>query len=186
MKLKNKMTKTQKINNMYPLHCRAFKSFLAVPKSASAKLPSQGMTIVEGVISLYPFRTSLEAGKWITKLKMTKAMHDASGVKDGEAVAVEITRVADEPEIRVPVDLYSALKAVPRALATWNDITPMARRDWILWMITIKQIGTRKLHIKKACDMLSSGKRRVCCFSGIKWLIKDHDGATWVPLAKVK
>jgi uncharacterized protein YdeI (YjbR/CyaY-like superfamily) len=74
--------------------------------------------------------------------------------------------------IRAPADLRKAIAASPRAQATWDDITPNARRDWIVWLITAKQSETRKRRIKKACSMLASGKRRVCCFGGIKWLMK--------------
>ena len=76
-------------------------------------------------------------------------------------------------EIRVPMDLRKALEASPRAQALWADITPIMRRDWILWITTAKQKETRRRRIMKACDMLSHGKRRVCCFGGIKWLMKN-------------
>lgn len=72
----------------------------------------------------------------------------------------------------MPADLSKALKAVPKAQATWNGITPLARRDWIAWIITAKLAETRKRRIEKACSMLSAGKRRPCCFGGIKWLVK--------------
>lgn len=73
---------------------------------------------------------------------------------------------------KVPSDLSHALVASARAKATWDDITPLARRDWILWIITGKLAETRVRRIKKAVDMLSKGKRRVCCFGGAKWLMK--------------
>ena len=71
-------------------------------------------------------------------------MHDAAGADAGDTATVEITRVEDEPEIRVPLDLSKALAAVPRAQAFWSDITPMARRDWILWISSGKR---RKLAV---------------------------------------
>jgi len=58
-------------------------------------------------------------------------------------VTVEITRVGEEPEIRVPMDLRKALAAAPLAQALWADITPIARRDWILWLSSAKQPETR-------------------------------------------
>ncbi len=73
---------------------------------------------------------------------------------------------------KMPADLSKALTATPKAKVTWNDITPIGRRDWILWIITAKLSETRERRIKKACDMLSKGKRRVCCFGGANWLIK--------------
>src|SRR4029077_3627435 len=44
----------------------------------------------------------------------------------------------------------------------------LARRDWIFSISSAKQPETRTRRIEKACDMLASGKRRLCCFPGIK------------------
>ncbi len=76
---------------------------------------------------------------------------------------------------KTPADLSKALSITPKAKATWLDLTPNARRDWILWLVTAKQAETRLRRIKKACSMLSAGKRRVCCFGGINWLIKTGE-----------
>lgn len=75
---------------------------------------------------------------------------------------------------KMPADFRKALLATPKALVLWKDITPIARRDWILWIITAKKMETRKRRIEVACSKLSSGKRRVCCFGGINWLMKNH------------
>ena len=83
-------------------------------------------------------------------------------------------KLAKLKETKVPMDLRKALAAVPLAKALWADITPIARRDWILWIITAKRLETRKRRIEKACSMLASGKRRVCCFGGINWLMKTQ------------
>ena len=160
-------------------------SLLTLPKNASAKLPSRGRTMVEGTINGFPFRAALEPnGKGSHGLRVNQAMHDAAGADAGDKVTVEITRVGEEPETRVPVDLRQALAAAPLAQALWADITPMARQNWILWISSAKQPETRRSRIEKACDMLSSGKRRVCCFGGLNWLRKDHAtaGGTWLQL----
>jgi bacteriocin resistance YdeI/OmpD-like protein len=101
-------------------------------------------------------------------------MRDAAGADAVDTVTVEITRAGEEPEIRVPMDLRKALAAVPLAQAGWEDITPMARRDWIFSISPAKQPETRRRRIEKACDMVASGKRRLCCFPGIKWLMKKN------------
>src|SRR5271169_344843 len=160
-------------------------TLLTLPKNASAKLPSRGMTMVEGTINGFPFRAALEPnGKGSHWLRVNKALHDAAGADAGDTVTVEITRAGDEPDIRVPMDLGQALAAAPRAQALWTEITPMARRDWILWLSSARQLETRRGRIEKACSMLASGKRRVCCFGGLNWLRKDHAtaGGTWLPL----
>ncbi len=38
-----------------------------------------------------------------------------------------------------PVDLRKALAAVPEAQETWKDITPLARNEWICWVISAKK-----------------------------------------------
>jgi hypothetical protein len=133
------------------------------------------MTMVEGTINSFPFRAALEPnGKGSHWLRVNKAMHDAAGADAGDTVTVEIARVGEEPETRVPMDLRKALAASPLAQASWVDITPMARRDWIFSISTAKQPETRRRRIEKACDMLASGKRRLCCFPGVEWLMKNH------------
>ena len=161
---------------------------LALPRTASAKLPSRGMTMVDGTINGFPFRAVLEPdGKGSHWLKVSKALHDAAGADAGGTATVEITRVEEEPETRVPMDLRKALAVAPPAQALWGEITPIARRDWILWISSAKQLETRKSRIEKACAMLASGKRRVCCFGGLNWLTKDHASVeTWLPLPKSK
>jgi hypothetical protein len=148
-------------------------TLLTLPKNASAKLPSRGMTMVEGTINGFPFRAALEPnGNGSHCLKVNKTMRVAAGADAADTVTVEIARAGEEPEIRVPTDLRKALADAPPAQAGWEDITPMARRDWIFSISSAKQPETRRRRIEKACDMLASGKRRLCCFPGIKWLMK--------------
>jgi bacteriocin resistance YdeI/OmpD-like protein/uncharacterized protein DUF1905 len=150
-------------------------TLLTLPKNASAKLPSRATTMVEGAINAFPFRAALEPnGNGSHWLNVSSALRDAAGADTLDMVTVEITRIGEEPETRVPIDLRKALAAAPPAQNLWADITPIARREWILWISTAKQPETRRRRIEKACDMLSSGKRRVCCFGGINWLTKDH------------
>ena len=162
---------------------------LTLPKSASAKLPSRSMTMVEGTINGAPFRAALEPnGKGSHWLRVNKTILDAAGADAVDTVTVEITRAGKEPEIRVPMDLRKALAAAPLARAGWDDITPLARRDWIFSISSAKQPETRRRRIEKACDMLASGKRRLCCFPGIKWLMKESAKSCgmWLPLPNSK
>src|SRR5437016_350666 len=164
-------------------------TILTLPRNASAKLPSRSMTMVEGVINSLPFRAALEPnGKGSHWLKVNKAMQDAAGADAGDTVTVEITRAGEELETRVPMDLRKALAAAPPAQASWADITPLARRDWIFSITSAKQPETRRRRIEKACDMLASGKRRLCCFPGIKWLMKENAKSCgmWLPLPNSK
>jgi len=140
-------------------------TFLALPKNASAKLPSRGTTTVEGTINGFPFRATLEPdGQRSHWLRVNRKMREAAGADAGDVVTLEIAPAEVEPEPRVPADLRQALAAVRKARALWSDITPVARRDWIHWIASAKRPETRVRRIDNACAMLAAGKRRVCCF----------------------
>src|SRR2546429_1556728 len=68
-------------------------------------------------------------------------------------------------EARAPTDLRKALAAARIAKTKWNDLTPIARRDFISWIESAKQLETRRRRIERACSMLAAGKRRPCCYS---------------------
>ena len=140
-------------------------TFLVLPKDASARLPTRGVTSVQGIINGHPFRATLEPdGRKSHWLKVDKRLREAAGVQVGDVVALGIQSVEEQPEPRVPADLRTALAAVPAARAVWSDITRIARRDWIHWITSAKQSQTRARRIRSACEMLAAGKRRVCCF----------------------
>lgn len=71
----------------------------------------------------------------------------------------------EEPDPKVPPDLRQALTAFPTVNAKWNDLTPIARRDFLSWIDSAKQAETRQRRIERACSMLVAGKRRPCCYS---------------------
>lgn len=66
----------------------------------------------------------------------------------------------------VPSDLRKALVSDLKALAIWEDITPLARNEWICWTISVKKEETRKDHVKRVVSELKEGMRRPCCWIG--------------------
>ncbi|MEO5764833.1 MAG: YdeI/OmpD-associated family protein [Casimicrobiaceae bacterium] len=140
-------------------------AFVVLPRVASERLPRRGRTTVVGKINGHRFTATLEPdgqrGHW---LRVSKALQDTASATVGDVVALEIQPVEQEPEPEVPSDLEAALAAAPEARSVWRDITTIARLDWIHWITSAKQPKTRAKRIGDACDMLSSGKRQVCCF----------------------
>ncbi len=67
---------------------------------------------------------------------------------------------------KMPADLQKILVSDPMALATWEDITPLARNEWICWVISVKKPETRREHIKRTRTELKEGIRRPCCWAG--------------------
>ena len=145
-------------------------SFVLLSAEASARLPARGLVTVDGTFDGQPFLATLQPdGQGSHWLKVDKALREAAGVAVGDTVALEVAPVAGEPEPRVPADLRKALAADAQARARWDSLTRVARRDWIQWLTSAKKAETRERRVASTCDMLLSGKRRVCCFdrSGI-------------------
>jgi hypothetical protein len=66
----------------------------------------------------------------------------------------------------LPTDLRKALTHDPKALAAWEDITSLARNEWICWTVSVKQLETRKDHVRRVVSELKEGMRRPCCWIG--------------------
>lgn len=124
------------------------------------------MVAVEGTLNGASFQAVLEPdGEGSHWLKVDGKLRDAAGVSAGDTVILEIAPATEQPEPALPPDFRKALAtAEPKAREVWDDITPIARRDWIHWMTSAKQAETRARRVRNACSMLASGKRRVCCF----------------------
>jgi len=66
----------------------------------------------------------------------------------------------------VPKDLRVVLVFDQAALAKWEDITPLARNEWICWIESVKKPETRLNHVERTRTELKEGKRRPCCWPG--------------------
>ena len=67
---------------------------------------------------------------------------------------------------RVPADLRQTLAADRAARSLWEDITPLARNEWICWVEDAKKPETRRRRIARVRSELKEGRRRPCCWSG--------------------
>ena len=67
---------------------------------------------------------------------------------------------------RIPADLLQVLASTPAARVAWENITPLARNEWICWITSVKKPETRKNHVKRLRTELVEGKRRPCCWAG--------------------
>jgi len=67
---------------------------------------------------------------------------------------------------KIPNDVREALISDPDVLDKWNSLTPLARNEWICWVISVKKHETRVNHVKRMKQELGQGKRRPCCWIG--------------------
>ncbi|MCZ9309753.1 YdeI/OmpD-associated family protein [Corynebacterium uberis] len=68
----------------------------------------------------------------------------------------------------LPDDLRDALLGDREALELWEDITPLARNEFVCWVEDAKKPETRTRRIRRTREELHEGKRRPCCWPGCK------------------
>ena len=66
----------------------------------------------------------------------------------------------------MPTDFRKAIKSDVTASKLWLGITPLARNEWICWVISAKKYETRKRRITVGIDKMRNGMRRPCCWAG--------------------
>jgi hypothetical protein len=70
------------------------------------------------------------------------------------------------PLHKAPADLRKMLSSDATAQSAWMDLTPLARNEWVCWVISAKQRTTRDRRIQRAFEEIREGKRRPCCWPG--------------------
>jgi uncharacterized protein DUF1905/bacteriocin resistance YdeI/OmpD-like protein len=140
---------------------------LRLPETASKELPSRGQVAVHGTFNGVEFQTVLEpdgnSGHW---MKVDDALQDAAGISVGDAATLDIEVTKHWPEPAVPPDLATALVAAPPKIQNlWNEITPMARWEWVRWVNATNNPDTRRRRVDVSISKMTSGKRRPCCFN---------------------
>src|SRR5579862_1017251 len=111
-------------------------TLVRLPDKASRGLPSRGQVAVRGTLNDRSFETVVEPdgaqGHWI---KLEPKLQKAVGLSPGDTVVVQVEPAPEWPEPDVPGDLAAALAAAPKPIrALWQDITPMARWEWVRWV----------------------------------------------------
>ena len=81
---------------------------------------------------------------------------------------MSVQRVPGGVVHELPRDLRQALVDSSVALEAWNDITPLARNEFICWVEDAKQQKTRERRIRRSREELEEGMRRPCCWPGCK------------------
>jgi hypothetical protein len=142
-------------------------TILRLPEKASEKLPSRGQVAVQGTINGQEFQMVLEpdgdSGHW---MRVDEELRQAAGIRAGDTATLEIEATKHWPEPIVPEDLETALAAAPQKIRDmWDDITPMARWEWVRWVNATRNPDTRRRRVEVTISKMHSGKRRPCCFN---------------------
>ena len=65
-----------------------------------------------------------------------------------------------------PDELRAVLDADKPLNAKWNDLTSLARNEWICWLTSPKKQETRAAHLIRLQEEVVDGKRRPCSWPG--------------------
>jgi uncharacterized protein YdeI (YjbR/CyaY-like superfamily) len=72
----------------------------------------------------------------------------------------------EKPVHRLPEDFRKAIFSHKAVATLWEDITPLARNEWICWVTSAKKEETRIKRIEVGLDKMRKGMRRPCCWAG--------------------
>jgi hypothetical protein len=142
-------------------------TIVRLPEKASRALPSRGQVAVQGTINGHGFQTVLEpdgsSGHW---LRLDRKLQRTAELSPGDTATLEIETLKEWPEPEVPRDLAVALAAAPHKIQDlWQQITPMARWEWVRWVKATPNADTRKRRVEVTISKMKGGKRRPCCFN---------------------
>ena len=72
------------------------------------------------------------------------------------------------PDFRhpLPEELQAVLDGDPDLVSKWDDLTELARNEWICWMSSAKQEATRAKRFARLQEEVGEGKKRPCCWPG--------------------
>ncbi|MCA0910945.1 YdeI/OmpD-associated family protein [Qipengyuania gaetbuli] len=75
---------------------------------------------------------------------------------------------AADPDFRhpTPSELQAMLDCDAALFGKWQDLTPLARNEWICWTISAKQEATRQKRRARLREEVLEGKKRPCCWPG--------------------
>ena len=149
-----------------PLYTIDRSTIVRLTEDASKKLPSRGQVAIDGTINGHSFRTVVEPdgqkGHW---MRVDEKLRRALGIKSGATATIEMESSKVWPEPVVPHDLEAALKAAPLNIRLmWEEITPMARWEWVRWVNATRNHDTRRRRAEVTISKMNHGKRRPCCF----------------------
>jgi Domain of unknown function (DUF1905)/Bacteriocin-protection, YdeI or OmpD-Associated len=142
-------------------------TIVQLPEEASAKLPSRGQVAVRGTVNGHDFKTVVEpdgsSGHW---LRIDRKLQKLAHVSVGHSATFGIQPIKDWPEPSLPKDFEAALAAAPAKIQDlWQDITPMARWEWVRWVNATRNPDTRQKRVEVSISKMTGGKRRPCCFN---------------------
>jgi bifunctional DNA-binding transcriptional regulator/antitoxin component of YhaV-PrlF toxin-antitoxin module len=131
---------------------------ITVPDEIVAALGAGRKPAVSVTINGYTYRTSIATVSGSFKFGVSADVREATGVKAGDDVDVEVVLDTAPREAAVPPDFAAALEAEPAAQATFDRISYSEKRWFVLGIDDAKTPETRQRRIDKAIERLREGR----------------------------
>lgn len=139
---------------------------LELDTESSQLLPSRGQVAVQatdehGQVHTLVIEPDGRRGHWLPLDETARAFLAA---QPGERLSMPVHICPQWPEPSLPTDFEQALAEVNDLESTWQDLTPMARWEWVRWIKSTKNPATRARRVAVGISKLRAGNRRPCCF----------------------
>ena len=133
---------------------------IPVPDSFVTALGGGRRPAVSVTLNGYTYRTSIAPMYGRNLISVSSKTRDAAGVKDGDAVDVEIELDTEPRVVSIPADLAAAFAAEPAAQATFERLS-YSNKSWhVLQVEDAKTAETRANRIAKSVEILRLGRPR--------------------------
>jgi uncharacterized protein YdeI (YjbR/CyaY-like superfamily) len=90
---------------------------------------------------------------------LTRYIKEAARLNE-EGIKVEKPKAKPKPALVVPPYLVSALRKNKKALTTFEDFSPSAKREYVEWLTEAKTDATRDRRLAQAVEWIAEGKQR--------------------------
>jgi hypothetical protein len=133
---------------------------ITVPFDAEKAFGKRGRVPVRGTLNGAPFRGSLfKMGGDCHFMVVNRHLREASGVRGGETVPVQMERDDAPRVITPPADFARALEGNREAQATWDKLSYTHQREHVEHIEEAKRPETRLRRIEKSVTLLAAGKK---------------------------
>ena len=130
-------------------------TMVPIPQGVAAKLALKGMPKINAVIAGVPYRGSLmPMGDGTDCLGVLKAIQEKAGVKQGDAIPIDIELDSAARTVTIPADLARALATDRKAAAAWEALSYTNRKEIANGLEEAKKPETRARRLGAALEKL--------------------------------
>ncbi len=149
------------------------RKIIRIPLSASERLPSRGMVMIQGTMNGAVFQAPLEPdGRGSHWLDISDELVERAGAAIGQAASFSIEPMDVWAEPKIPDDMMEAIVNAG-LLSRWGAITTKAKWEWLRWIRATNSPATRQKRMDVACSKLHKGDKRPCCFNSASCTVPD-------------